>query len=43
VPARALDVTGLDMAPADLEAVTSVDVEEWRDELPDRGVVHHDR
>ena len=35
VPAAgALDVTGLDLAPADLEAVTSVDVEEWRDELP---------
>jgi phosphoenolpyruvate carboxykinase (GTP) len=35
VPALdALDVSGLDMDPADLEAVTSVDVEEWRDELP---------
>jgi phosphoenolpyruvate carboxykinase (GTP) len=35
VPAAdALDVTGLDIAPADLEAATSVDVEEWRDELP---------
>jgi len=35
VPAAgALDVTGLDMAPADLDAATSVDVEEWRDELP---------
>jgi phosphoenolpyruvate carboxykinase (GTP) len=35
VPAEgALDVTGLDMAPADLDAATSVDVEEWRDELP---------
>jgi phosphoenolpyruvate carboxykinase (GTP) len=35
VPAAgALDVSGLGMDPADLDAVTSVDVEEWRDELP---------
>jgi phosphoenolpyruvate carboxykinase (GTP) len=35
VPAAgALDVAGLDLAPADLDAATSVDVEEWRDELP---------
>jgi phosphoenolpyruvate carboxykinase (GTP) len=35
VPAAgALDVSGLDMVPADLDAVSSVDVEEWRSELP---------
>jgi phosphoenolpyruvate carboxykinase (GTP) len=35
VPAAgALDVAGLDLAPTDLDAATSVDVEEWRDELP---------
>jgi phosphoenolpyruvate carboxykinase (GTP) len=35
VPAAgALDVNGLDVSPSDLSAVTSVDVEEWRSELP---------
>ena len=35
VPALgALDVSGLDLSPADLDAVTSVDLEEWRSELP---------
>jgi phosphoenolpyruvate carboxykinase (GTP) len=35
VPADgSLDVTGLDLAPAALAAVTSVDAAEWRDELP---------
>jgi len=35
VPAGgALDVTGLDMDPADLAAVSSVDLGEWRSELP---------
>ncbi|HWD82283.1 MAG TPA: phosphoenolpyruvate carboxykinase (GTP) [Kribbella sp.] len=35
VPAAgALDVSGLDMDPADLDAVSSVDIEEWRSELP---------
>jgi phosphoenolpyruvate carboxykinase (GTP) len=32
--AGALDVSGLDMDAADLERVLSVDVEEWREELP---------
>jgi phosphoenolpyruvate carboxykinase (GTP) len=32
--ARALDVSGLDMDPADLDAVSAIDVEEWRLELP---------
>ena len=35
VPAPgSLDVSGLDMSPADLESVISVDPAEWRDELP---------
>jgi phosphoenolpyruvate carboxykinase (GTP) len=35
VPAPgALDVDGLDMSPSDLSAVSSVDPEEWRSELP---------
>jgi phosphoenolpyruvate carboxykinase (GTP) len=35
VPAAgALDMSGLDVDPADLDAVSSVDVEEWRSELP---------
>jgi phosphoenolpyruvate carboxykinase (GTP) len=35
VPApEALDVSGLDLDPADLDAVSAVDVEEWRSELP---------
>jgi phosphoenolpyruvate carboxykinase (GTP) len=29
-----LDVEGLDMSPADLEAALAVDVEEWRAEIP---------
>ena len=32
--AGSLDVSGLDMDPAAVEAVTAVDVEEWRAELP---------
>jgi phosphoenolpyruvate carboxykinase (GTP) len=35
VPAAgALDVSGLGMSPSDLDAVSSVDLEEWRSELP---------
>jgi phosphoenolpyruvate carboxykinase (GTP) len=35
VPAPgALDVTGLDLSPADLEAALRVDVDEWRAEVP---------
>ena len=35
VPAPgSLDVSGLDMDPADLESVVAVDAAEWRDELP---------
>jgi phosphoenolpyruvate carboxykinase (GTP) len=35
VPAEgSLDVSGLDMSAGDLASVTSVDVDEWRDELP---------
>jgi phosphoenolpyruvate carboxykinase (GTP) len=35
VPAPgSLDVTGLDVSPAALDAVTAVDPDEWRDELP---------
>jgi len=35
VPAAgALDVSGLDLDPADLDAVSAIDVEEWRSELP---------
>jgi phosphoenolpyruvate carboxykinase (GTP) len=35
VPASgSLDISGLDLDPAELDSVTSVDVEEWRDELP---------
>jgi phosphoenolpyruvate carboxykinase (GTP) len=32
--ASALDVSGLDVTPEDLEAVLRVDVEEWREEIP---------
>jgi phosphoenolpyruvate carboxykinase (GTP) len=32
--AGSLDVSGLDMDPADLEQVSSVDAAEWREELP---------
>ena len=35
VPApAALDLDGLDLAPADLEAALRVDADEWRAELP---------
>jgi len=32
---QALDTTGLDISPEDLEAALRVDVDEWRAEIPD--------